>query len=352
MAFLAGAAAGVMIYDALSPRGTKLSISTDVFTDMSVNSVFQSETSCFQDVTTSQNISVTETPGYTTGTAGCAECHRIMSALVKKRLDMEETARDTNFTYVPQRPTGDLLRRLDPTAVGGGAPPVTSTSTDPLTGINACDLVCRSVVVSNLRQDIYVEAKSDCTVSNDVSTTINQKLSGKIESELKNQQDIFGQFGDALAATTTSLSTSLSSAISQNLTQRFVQSLVNRMSAMQDITIGGPGNPINSAYIVNVSQALRGKQVGTMTVTNTVTNELRQSAEYSIAQSLLNKNDTTGDLVNALLGIVDDVTTLLSNIVTNLLLIMAAGVICVAAGFGIRYLLDPGTRISVRNVVR
>jgi len=354
MGVLAVAVAGAVaysMYTAYTTGGPSLKINNNITTDMLVRSIFESQTQCFQDVDSTQSIRVEDTPGYQTGGQGCARCLEIMRELVRRRLNLEQEAANISLLYIPQEPSSELLGLLDPTAAGGANPvsqPAGGSASPSLSAVSACDLVCRSLVVVGVSQDVVVEAKANCQVENDVTTSVNQSLSTIIESFMKNQQDIFGQITGSLTPTQSSISTDISSVMSQNLTQRFVQSLINRIVTLQQVNIGGPGRKTNSVYVENIRQSLRGSQVGTLNAVVTVNNEMTQSAAYNLVQSIVNKNDTTGDLVKSLLGVITAVTDMVENLSTAVIMVITVIVLLGAIVYSARYVLNSDTRNAVR----
>jgi hypothetical protein len=62
--------------------------------------------------------------------------------------------------------------------------------------------------------------------------------------------------------------------------------------------VGNVGGSTHSVYIHDVQQAFTINQVGQLKVVNNVMDQLRQSAQYSLMQDMLNKNDTLGTIAD------------------------------------------------------
>ena len=70
------------------------------------------------------------------------------------------------------------------------------------------------------------------------------------------------------------------------------------------------------------------------------TYQLRQSANYSISQSLLNKNDTIGDLSADFLQVIQTMSALLEELTSQILLIIGAVIIAVCLVIGSLYIFN------------
>jgi hypothetical protein len=179
--------------------------------------------------------------------------------------------------------------------------------------------MCFDIVSLNVSQSERLTASTSCEVQNDITNNIQQSISTQISAYLKNQQDFIRQLESAFISNTESITNNLSSTMSQSITNNFVQDLHQSMLSSQIVSLRG-----NSILAENISQSFTGKMVGKMQVNNTVMDQLRQSAQYSISQSLLNKNDTIGDLSKDFLQVIRTMSTLLEDLTTQILIIVGA----------------------------
>ncbi len=98
--------------------------------------------------------------------------------------------------------------------------------------------------------------------------------------------------------------------------------------------------------------------MATLNVNNQVNNTLRQSADYSIAQQLLNKNDTIGDITKDFVGVIDTMGGFMDTLTGDLLIIigsmLALFVILIFAFYMFstraRALIDSVTTVGAQHV--
>jgi hypothetical protein len=351
MSFLAGAALGLAAYDAFASGGQTLTVTNNVLTNMSVDATFRSTTECFQSIDSTQNIQVANTgDNYSLGKReGCTACLNALQAITAQRTKTEADAQRLSGGSYQAQVASDTAADLLLSGSSGGTG---GTGKKPRQLIGACTLPCNDLVVSSIKQSVEVEAKQTCNVTQVVDTEVQQKLSGTINQYLKNQQDILGQLESAFTTNSDSISNDLSATLTQNIDTNFAESLHSSARALQGIEIGAGAQGITEAhsmYVTNVTQAFKGTQISSLTSTNTILNQLRQSASFSISQALINKNDTTADLTGDLLKVLNNMSKLIEDVVTRLLVILAAVIVAVAVVIGARYILDERFRAAVTS---
>ena len=163
---------------------------------------------------------------------------------------------------------------------------------------------------------------------------------------MKNQEDAIGSFEDAFTSNQEKIVTDLSQSMSQNIDNTFTQGLYQHLTAVQSVKF----KPNSASFIVdNIDQSFNAKMVGSLVVTNTTLDQLRQSAHYSIAQSLLNKNDTIGDLIKSLTGVLDTFSDLIETTIGSMLLLIGMVIAIAIIVFAMHYILSPGFREEVRK---
>jgi hypothetical protein len=334
MSLIAGAAAGVALMDFLGGRGQKLSITDNIVSDMTVNAVSQSSTECFQQVSSDQTIEINT--GGNSSTDGisqaCEYCLQALNTIKSARVSLEQDAALKNPGYTVQVANADLETAME-TGGASSSDPNFDPSNPPQLG--ACTAVCADNVLFKSSQTIQLKATQDCSVTTDISTDVQQNLQEQISSYLKNQQDIFGQLESGLSSTTEKISANLASVIQQNVTQNFTQDLTQALSAFQSQSLSG-----DSILAVNILQTFTGQMVGSLKVSNSVTDQLRQSADYSITQSLINKNDTLGDLSKSFLSVINSMSELLEDLTTQILVIIGAVIVGVVLVVGTLFVFN------------
>ena len=313
---LLGAAVGVALFDLLSGQhGQQLSITDNITTSMTINATTRSVTSCFQSLSGSESIVVHESsdnlPAINAGiSTACTYCLNQLDAIVAARESLETDARVLNPGYTVQQANPVLKTQMTT-----GEPALTTQTT----ALAPCTALCHDIVIMNVSQSITLKAEGHCEVTNDISTDIQQSIDGQISSYLKNQQDVIGQIESAFTSNTQSIATNMSTALAQNITQNFVQDMNQSLQADQSFEVYG-----NSILAIGINQSFNGSMVGKMKVNNTVVDQLRQSASYSISQSLLNKNDTIGDLSGDFLQVIQTMSELLQTLTTQILILIGA----------------------------
>ena len=324
---LFAAAGAVALIDWLNSKGQQLSITDNILTDMSISSSYTSETSCSSTVSGAQSITIDpDGPGVTYPPAdklrgpnsSCLLCQNALAEIQSMRSALESSAIVTsNGRYQSQTAS-------EPVLIGMTGGPLDLTTSNQQLG--ACELMCFDVVVLGVQQSQTFKAKTSCRVTTDVTNSISQTIQGKIKASLKNQEDILGSIEDAFTSNTAAISNDIASRMSQTLVNSVRQTLVNNALSVQNFNAGlggtdGDGNGAHSVFVNTVSQSFTSNSVASLNVTNQTLNSLRQSASFSVAQSLLNKNDTIGDITNSFVKTIDTMGVFMNNL-TGLMLIM------------------------------
>lgn len=322
--------AGLAAYDFFSNTGQTMNIDDNIHSDLVLNAVTNSVTNCFEQVDSNQAIEVQESPGYpqVENTKNCIDCLQIMSDIVNKRKELEIEANTLNSSYKPQKANPELEDFL----VAGT---LSSNSQSPLSEVGPCQLVCKDVTVTNINQTTRYKGKSSCQVQNNFRDDLSAELKGKIDAYLKNQQDIIGQLESIFTSSRQSIALNLSNVMSQSVSTTVVQNIRNQSNLTQNVSISG-----NSLFVSGISQSINATQLDNLSVVNTITNQLRQSAKYSITQSILNKNDTIGDLTKDYLQVVQEFSDLLDDLSGQILIIIGGILACIILVVGFLYLTN------------
>jgi len=346
---------GLLALDLLGGRHQQLTISDNLTTNMTVDTVTNVTTNCFSSATAAQTFTL-ENSEYATKYAQLpnspyALCLNELLKIRNARYNLEEECVKRNSSYTGQVPSGNIALMMDtglvpdvsqPSNVSPSAPP-----SDVPTLIGACEAVVNANIIRNVSQKSVEKNTANCSVSNTITNNISQNIAGTISAQLKNQQDFIGQLEGNLSGNTDKISNNIASALSENVTTNIVQSLNLRMTADQNVTI----EPSGSLFLENVNQSFRGTQVGTLNMVNTVTNQIRQSATYSISQSLQNKNDTIGDLTKDYLQTINTMADLLEDLTTNLLIITALIIFAVIMVVGALFMFNKSFRSVFKSAL-
>lgn len=272
-------------------------ITNEVVTDMATNILTTSMTECFASVNIVQSIRIEADPNAGNTALGETHCLNTVKAIRDARMALEAEAEERNPHYhrATVRPELDTMML---TGLGGGA----GSAMGPCDGL-------KSVFTTNINQTSTNQLSTQCNVTNNITNSVNNKIDGESAQLLTNQQDIFGQFGDAWSGTRNRVSTKLGTHIKQNITSKFTNSLHNKLKVNQIINITG-----NSIYVNGLQQQLTSRQTGSLTAINTVVNEVKNSAVYAIDQVLVNKNDTVGDLLANVFLFFDEFSKLINGL--------------------------------------
>jgi hypothetical protein len=332
---LLGAGAGIALYDYFTSKGQKLTITTNVMNSLVINSTTNVSTKCFSELTGDQVITIN---GGTVNTnkilEACTYCLQHLKTINDYFNQLETKALQLDSNYKKQK-ANDFLETI--TTTGSNV----VSNKDNKNTLAPCDGVCNNVLVINVSQSQNLKATQECNVESDITNQTDQNIKGSINNFLENKQDIFGQLATAFTTNRESITTNLSQSLSQNITSNFVQSLNQIMQSVQSIQISG-----NSVLADGLDQSFTGTQVGTLTVTNTVVDQLKQSAGYSIAQSLINKNDTIGDLSKDFIQVIASMSELLDSVSGQFLILLAAVMIGIIFVVGFLYIFNKNFKQS------
>jgi len=296
----AGAAVGA-IAGAFHKKGSSLNISDNVFSSMTTNVTLRSNTDCYLTESGTQVVSVNSS-GQLDGT-GCTQCQNMWSELKLLRQNLEFDAGSTGH----YRSQSNLDADVDAT-----------DSTD--THLNACTLVCTSTVVQDVSQtETFKVDKQSCQDKLSSKTELKDNFKAQLNSLLKNQQDIFGQLESALVNTKENMVTNISNVMSESVDTEFENKLQSTLENTQTVSTSG-----GSIFAKGLKQNFSAHLQSSLTVSDTVQNQLSQSASFSVAQSLINKNDTVGDLTKSFLQTIQTWTSLVQDSSSQIMVILAA----------------------------
>jgi len=337
MSALLGAGAVVCLIGWLDSKGQTLTITDNITTNMTITATTNVATECFESLSGSQTITVAT--GLNTNleliSEACGNCTALLTQITAARDQLEQDAKLANPSYQVQIANPNLVTQMTTGVSGSSGSDTIPTTSVIAESLGPCSAVCSDVVLFNVAQSIQLTATQDCEVNTDITNDISQNIQGQISAYLKNQQDIIGQLESSFVSNQESLSVELANTMSQSITNNFIQDLNQSMQAVQSFELKG-----NSILATNIAQSFTGSMVGTLQVNNTVMDQLRQSANYSIAQTLLNKNDTIGDLSQDFLQVIQTMSSLLENLTSQILLIIGAVIAAVVMVVGTLYVFN------------
>jgi len=306
-----GAAAAVFVMDKVFGGGTRLSITNNIINDMTVRIAVENTTNCITQIQGTQEFKINSTDknyplaSLKDANSNCMLCKNVLSQVYNERVSMESTLANMDKPYQTMSPSFVSFYN------GGGDYPE----------LYPCLLMCEDIVTSNIKQLATYQSTLNCSEVNSISSDISSAFKANIDSQLKNNQDIFGKVLGGLTKFNSSITNDLTNIMSSTVTTKLLQSIQLSTESMQRVVIGENGKNTHSVYINNASQSFSIKQVGELKVVNNVIDQIRQSTQYSILQDLLNKNDTIGDLSNLFVGFFTVWGKFVNNVLSQIFLI-------------------------------
>ncbi len=312
---MAGAAVGIGLYDILSGKGgDKLTIVNNITNEATITSFVSVATQCFSTTTSEQTITLPVNSGSDEQSKACGDpdigCNAAVQAVIAKRAGLAQKW-------------------------GINAGETTATP---------CENICRGVIVKRLDQESVLKSVANCSIDSTITNNIQQSMKEQLDSQVTNQEDIFGQLGSIFAGTRESINNDLSHVLTQNLQQEFVSNLTTQLANRQTISVTG-----TSIYAEGITQQLTGSVFGTLKVTNTITDQLTQSSDFSLQQTLKNINDSVGDLGKDFLSVVDSVSSIIDTLVGQLLFIIGGILVAILLIIGALFLCSKSVQSAALN---
>jgi hypothetical protein len=323
-------------------------VENKVMSNMMVKSVTTNTTECFSDVSGNQNISISTGAGYPSlrdADGPCEFCLDIVNDIYEARLQLEIDANVGSSGKYTSVLLGESSTTLvnDPVITAmttGFLPESSSSSNDDVTSLSKlspCSAMCNSVIVTSVSQRQVFEASADCSVTTVANNDIEQSIQGQIESNLKNQEDVLGALTGLMGGDENTVTSTITSSITQNIDTDFVNELITRARNVQSITVTNS----NSMYLSDVSQGFELEQIGSLEATNTITNQLKQSAAFSVTQGLTTQNDTIGDLLKLYTDVFDTIFDIVDNFVSTALVLATIAICTYVLVWAIVYTISP-----------
>lgn len=255
------------------------------FANETAESFTSIKSKCLTKAAVQQNLTIGDTSGYDTGdifeeNAGCIQATDIISKLGKIRHDMVMRS----YHMGSRQKVHDL-----------------SLPADLQTQVSAhvwTEYACKKSVVKDINQDQGIQIKTGCQFENSDSVQLAQAMQTKTEQATTNQKDVFGQLGGMLSGGSQNcISTDLKTNIETKFNADFLNEQATELRFWQGVNVA-PNS--GSVWIDGLSEGLTSNTVATIFAKNKIQDKLYQSAQITDAQNLIDKNDTIGDVANAL----------------------------------------------------
>jgi len=255
------------------------------FANETAESFTSIKSKCLTQATAQQNLTIGDASGYDTGelfeeNAGCIQATDIIGNLGKLRHDMVKRS-----YYMGSRQKVHDTR-------------LPADMQTQLTAHEWTAYACKKTRINDVNQNQGIKIKTGCQFENSDSVQLAQAMQTKTSQATKNQKDVFGQLGGMLSGGSQNcISTDLKTNIETKFNADFLNEQATELRFWQGITIA-PNS--GSVWIDGLSEGLTSHTVASIFAKNKIQDSLYQSADITAAQNLLDKNDTLGDVANAL----------------------------------------------------
>lgn len=247
----------------------------------------------------------------------CGYCRKLFQLLHGTRQAMESAALQRNPQYTVQEANSKLDQMM--TQGFATASDGVSVSNDLL---GPCELVCSSVLVKGVSQDQTFSLNTTVTVDTTQVNTIIQQMAGKLASQIENKQDFPGQVLDSLFGNRLEVETNITSILEANIDERVVNQFLVEAKNQQQISVYG-----DSIYASNLKQSFSSTMVNEFRVLTNISDEVKQSSDFSISTLIKNENDTIGAIVNTIIGTLQVISKAVTDITTSIVICIVAIVI-------------------------
>lgn len=319
-----------------------LSIQNTVMTRMTSNAITSVHTDCITIANTSQNISITADNDYSNNLQNMnpldttVACDDIVTNFgrILDRHDPSGGFRSYFMNYTSSSQVQGIIYDMDITeSVADSQSSVNTTDTGTISQDNAlvrylCEPLTNSVIINNINQVMNVSMDTNCEAATDIANTVTNSVSGYIDSTLSNDQDIFGVVTDSLSGSTQSISNSYATIMGTYAETNIRHILDNTVAASQNITFEN----VSSMVAMNFYQNSDINSDATAEFVAQTNNDITQSVEYQLMQTLENQNNTVSDVTSILVDGIEQMTDFIDNTagayITIVVVILVCGVFC------------------------
>jgi hypothetical protein len=208
----------------------------------------------------------------------------------------------------------------------------------------ACTANCKACNVSNVSQKTTISSVINCTSFNTVKNNIDQQLVASITQNLTNNQDGLSPIATMLGTTSTQdVVTNLTNRISSKITDTVIANVSQQISASQTLNIMAGSTNING-----VQQQSAYSSITTYLQKTNIFNTIFSEEQWTVLQTLLNDQNTLGDLGNVVVKGATYIEKMLTNSVGKVVLFVLIMVGVVIAGV-VLYVISQLIRNAVQK---
>jgi hypothetical protein len=304
-------AVGIVAFLLLDEDAQSLDVTNDITNNLIMASLSRVESNCFVTTDLDQTAAFSDvgtvdyitTPNNDdpTDLGTCAACAIALSAVARARWDIDVKAHAANSSYIIPR---------------------SSSFDDSYNQDGPCSLMCSSANVKNLTQTMKTTSDSACQADTTLDTKVGAQLDMVIDQYMENTQGAIDEFAQKLGSDSKSVVNSIGTTLESHIVSDLKNELSSEIRMIQSIKVQG-----TSIYLDRAAQSMTGSYKFSMSATNKVINDIKQSASYSVAQSLINVQDTIGSLLGDLTKTFKIIADLLPGATYELIFILTYAVI-------------------------
>lgn len=312
-----------------------LSIQNSLMTRITSNAITSIHTGCSTIVTTEQNITIKADENYSdtltmTESKTAEKCDYIVSEFKQILMKHDPSGRFSNYflNYVSMSPGDNGIGVIYDMQSGDGADSE-SVENETIQQDNAiirylCEPLSKSVIINNVTQKLNVQATTECATADDITNTVSSSVSGYIDSTLSNDQDFAGIVTDSLSGSSDSVSNSYSTMMGTYASTNIKQILDNRVEASQNITFDN----VSSVVAMNIHQNSNIVSNATAEFITATNNDISQSVEYQLMQTLKNQNNTIKDITGVLINGIEQMSEFIETSAGAYMIIVVVIIVC------------------------
>jgi hypothetical protein len=204
--------------------------------------------------------------------------------------------------------------------------PIDEDFTTVLKQMIACGTLCKACVYQDLSQATFIQNLLECKSMLSIQNSINQKLTNAITQQLTNNTDFLGPLSQMLGASSMQqIVANLTNRIAVKITNEVITGVLNTVENNQTMTL------TNSTTKVQTQDSSFNCMVQYFQSTN-LFSTIFTDDQWQVLQQLYNDQNTVGDLGNAVVHSLNDITKFISSDVGKIVIAMLVLVAIVFLG--------------------
>ncbi len=204
--------------------------------------------------------------------------------------------------------------------------PIDEDFTTVLKQMIACGTICKACVYQDLSQSTFIQNLLECKSMLSIQNSINQKLTNAITQQLTNNQDLLAPIAQMLGASSMQqIVANLTNRISVKITNEVITGVLNTIENNQTMVL------TNSEEKVQTQDSSFNSMVQYFQNTN-LFSTIFTDEQWQVLQDLYSNQNTIGDLGNAVVHSLNDITKFISEDIGKVVIAMLVLVAIVFLG--------------------